>query len=374
MKTLILLFISSLLILSSCEKDGAKQEISIGLEPTADTCTIVTKFIADGIDYDSDCIGYEIGNITVVDDGNYVTVTFNVTIEDCLLNATHLYIGPETDIPANKPGNATPGHFPYNTSHTPGVTTYTIGPIDVPVGDYVIAAHADLSMDIVVPTLDSLCGLLPETVDFVFTEKGPDSYLNIDITNGDWLNGTYQGWCIDLEHSIVDGTYYADADVYCSYETLPDGLVDHPENIDLVNWIINNVSVGQASACGDSYTWGDIQRAIWELMDDENNEIGLDEWSQCRADEVVTNATANGEGYVAECGGYLGVILDAGEDVQTVLIAVPASCSIGEIDTEAWGYGQNGEYCDPDGATGISFTDSEYYGGIKWGWYFYECE
>jgi hypothetical protein len=40
----------------------------------------------------------------------------------------------------------------------------------------------------------------------------------------------------------------------------------------------------------------------------------------------------------------------------------------------AWGYGQNGEYCDTDGADGISFSDSEYYGGSNWGWYFYGCE
>ena len=98
----------------------------------------------------------------------------------------------------------------------------------------------------------------------------------------------------------------------------------------------------------------------------------LGEWSQCRADEIVSRALVNGEGYEPYCNDLLGVILDA-EDVQTVLISVPFPCNI-SFTGGGWGYGHYEGYCDQGGAAGISFTDSKYYGGNQWGWYFYGCE
>ncbi len=374
MKTKFLLFISSLVILSACNKDDSIQIVpsNYDLGEPGDTCIIITKMISNGALYDTLCIGSEFGKITVVKGSKFITVTYDVTSPGWLFQETQLYIGPEPDIPASG-GNPVPGAFPYKSDHIPGVTSYTYGPIPAPDSNYVVAAHADVIFELDPTSVDSLCGYLPETVYFIFTGKGPDSYLNINVLKGDWLNGTYQGWCINREHTISDGYIYQDADVYCSYEPLPDSLVDHPENIDLINWIINNVSAGQASACDGNYTWGDIQRAIWELIDDDNtNIIGIGEWSQCRADEIVAKALANGEGYEPGCEDYLGVIL-AAEDVQTVLISVPFPCNI-SFTGGGWGYGQNGEYCDPEGADGISFSDSEYYGGSMWGWYFYGCE
>lgn len=357
---------------SEVDPDDNNPDIYPG-EP-GDTCSIITKLIANGPNYDSKCMGDIMGEVIVIDDGNFITITYDVSEENWVFNVTQLYIGPETDIPATPSGNPIPGDFPYINIHEPGVSSFTVGPIPTPENGYVIAAHATVEKQIVITSPDSLCELLPETVDFIFTGKGPESYLNITVSNGDWLNGDFNGWCIDLDHTISDGNLYENADVYCSLEPLPDTLLDHPENIDLINWIINNVSAGQASvSCEGNYTWGDIQRAIWELIDDENTDIGLGEWSQCRADEIVANAFTNGEGFTPECGGYLGVILDT-ENVQTVLITVPFSCEITLEQTGAWAYGHFGEYCDIEGPFGTSFTDSQYYGGAQWGWYYYGCE
>ena len=83
------------------------------------------------------------------------------------------------------------------------------------------------------------------------------------------LTGVYEGWCIDTDRLISDNTNYT-AKVYSSYEPLPAGLVEHPENLDLVNWIINQNYVGKpAGGSLGNYTYGDVQLAIWTLIEDQ---------------------------------------------------------------------------------------------------------
>jgi len=376
MKRNLLLLAAILVVLFACNKDDSDQPVINN--NYIDSCTITTKLIANGPNYDSLCQGLHVGTVTVVDsvvdDSNFISVTYDIILEDWLLKLTQLYIGPEPDIPANGAGNPKLGQFPFIDTHDTGVTTFTIGPIYLPDSTYVIAAHAEAEKTISLATYDSICELLPTTVDFSSSGIGPDCYLNIDVINGGWLDGTYLGWCIDLNDFIGFNDLYKDADVYCTLDPLPDGLVDHPENIDLINWILNNDFLGNTSACGGIYTFGDIQKAIWDLIEDEIPGTALlGDWSQCRADEITADAKANGEGYQPEPGDILGVILDA-DNVQNVIIAVPWTGHISLGVNSAWGYGQNGEYCDPDGAPGISFTDSKYYGGSHWGWYFYGCE
>jgi hypothetical protein len=371
----IVVLLLSLFVFVNCDKTdpAPPDEGKTENEEVSDSCSITTKLIADGPNYSENCDGTNIGQLIVLDDGDSISVTFDLPGDGWVLNNTNVYIGPEADIPATNPGNPIVGQFPYKNEHDPGVTSFMIGPFASPDSDYVISAYAFAEHWINIPDIDSLCEFLPETVDFIFTGKGPDSYLNIDVSNGGWLNGSYNGWCIDREKTISDGNLYEEADVICSHQPLPGSLVVHPENIDLVNWIINNVAAGGASACEGDYTFGDIQYAIWTLIASGTTEIGLGDWSQCRADEIIANAQANGVGFEPACGEYLGVILDA-ENAQTCIIAVPYVCNFSDGISAGWAYGQNGEYCDPDGADGISFIDSPYYGGSSWGWYFYGCE
>jgi len=371
----IVVFFLSLFVFVTCDKTESfpPDENNDTKEVTSDSCTITTKLIADGPTYDETCVGTDIGQVTVFDDGDSISVSIALSVNGWVLNSTNIYIGPEPDIPATNPGNPIVGQFPYKDVHDPAVVSFVAGPFASPDSSYVVSAYTLAEYWVTLPDLDSLCEFLPETVDFIFTGKGPDSYLNIDVSNGGWLDGSYQGWCIDRTHTISDGNLYEDADVICSHQPLPDSLVVHPENIDLVNWILNNVAAGGTSACDGEYTFGDIQYAIWTLIASEPTDIGIGEWSQCRADEIIANAEANGEGFEPTVGEYMGVILDA-ENVQTCIIAVPYESKISLGISAAWAYGQNGEYCDPDGADGISFIDSPYYGGSSWGWYFYGCE
>ena len=126
---------------------------------------------------------------------------------------------------------------------------------------------------------------------------GDPSYFDLNITDSSGiLNGSFDAFCIDTDRPLGfngfdldnDGVYNEtripvptlgggrfdegnpqpfSATVYSSYDStiLADGLgglIEKPENLDLVNWILNNTNGLLAG-----YTTGEIQMAIWELMD-----------------------------------------------------------------------------------------------------------
>ncbi|MDJ0658451.1 MAG: SdrD B-like domain-containing protein [Crocosphaera sp.] len=171
--------------------------------------------------------------------------------------------------------------------------------------------------------IQKLSAALPDQVVFsvVFdTGSDPDaSYLDMTIKDtpgtDNVLEGmTFDAYCIDTDRPIfvdrepIDGLPEYTADVYSSYEPLPSeligpGLIEFPENLDLVNWIINQGFEGKElfDELGNSLgivTSGDVQRAIWELIDDEQSTGGLGSFSQARADRIVALAQANGEDFV----------------------------------------------------------------------------
>jgi hypothetical protein len=170
---------------------------------------------------------------------------------------------------------------------------------------------------------------LPSPVTITLSKYFDDSYFHIAVTNGDWLNGTYPGFCIDTELGIDTTTY--SANVYSSYNPAdpPTGLVDNPENLDLVNYLINQEPYGETATCGGTYVGDDIQIAIWKLLDDEPDPYSLGglngNWATCRVDELVADAIANGEGYVPGCGDLLVIILEPynGEELQPAIIWIP---------------------------------------------------
>jgi hypothetical protein len=161
------------------------------------------------------------------------------------------------------------------------------------------------------------------------TKGGQAYFQQVIITNGGILNGTYQGWCIDTDAGLSIGDYvYHNVSVYCSYDDLPEGLVEFPENLSIVNWIINQDFVGQQSTCNGSYTYGDVQKAIWELLEDNPMGSGLGPWDQCRVDEILEVAIVNGDGFVPECGDKVAIILKPGPPGthQTLIIEVEIQC------------------------------------------------
>ncbi|NEO53300.1 MAG: Cys-Gln thioester bond-forming surface protein, partial [Okeania sp. SIO3B5] len=173
--------------------------------------------------------------------------------------------------------------------------------------------------------LSLLNSSLPDEVTFDFEQFqtgnatfGKDSYFDVDITGNSLLAGQHDAYCIDTDRFIEDsGTLTAK--VYSTYETLPDGLIgdqstlpgapagfgniEKPENFDLLNWILNQCFIGKELFDSNNnslgtITYGDIQRAIWELIDDENSTQNLGPFDQDRADRIQELAEANGENFV----------------------------------------------------------------------------
>ncbi|MEL4896726.1 SdrD B-like domain-containing protein [Crocosphaera sp. Alani8] len=142
-------------------------------------------------------------------------------------------------------------------------------------------------------------GVIPEEEQF-----GNDSYFDIEITGGTILDGTFDAYCIDTDRGIAsNGNVTYNAKVYSTYEELPPellgtGNIESPENFDLVNWIVNQNFAGKTASNGEVFTFGDIQRAIWALLDDENLTAGLGSWTEEKASEIISLAEASGEGFV----------------------------------------------------------------------------
>ncbi len=131
-------------------------------------------------------------------------------------------------------------------------------------------------------------------------------------------------WCVDTERRIRTSFDYT-ARVY----TLDDPEVadlfdreDAVDNLDLVLYIINAKFPGTLSESDGIFTSGDVQRAIWELVENRQSTGALGEWSQLRADEIVADALENGRGYFPGCDDLTLVFLKpvlAGCDLDTEL-------------------------------------------------------
>jgi hypothetical protein len=167
--------------------------------------------------------------------------------------------------------------------------------------------------------------------------SGAASYFKITMKDDGLLSGSYPGWCADWASLIEDATY--ETKFYSSYSTqLPEGLIAHPENLDEVNWLINQNFVGKNA--GDllgTYTSGDVQLAIWTLLDNYFETSTVGSFSQARVDKIVSLAQTLGKDFYPTCKEDVVIILDPGTP-QSVLIEVKRShfykCVIPEGDVK----------------------------------------
>jgi len=277
----------------------------------------------------------EVGKLTVTEEGGNYIITYEITNSDWCITSTHLsVVNTPEDFPMTPNGNPKNGNFEYNDSYD-CVKTVTY---EVPTskGPY-IAAHADV--ECVTNSPETITANLPETVEFCTVNQGPDAYLNITIAEGG-LAGSYGAWCIDNDSPIRLNNCYT-ANVYSLNDELPEGAFEYPENFGLVNWLLNQTIVGELSpSTGTAYTYGDLQFAIWKLLDDiedeDCEECSLGGFTPAHVDELVALALENGSDFTAECGDVTGVILIS-EGVQPLIIPTPLNCS--PCDETAWADG-----------------------------------
>lgn len=327
------------------------------LTHTADN-PYVTDLIAGGGNEKS---AMDVGDVRVWNDGDYLYVEYVLTDPEWCLTETHLHIDVGLDLIPQKNGNPIPGKFDFSDEHDCVDTFQYAIPITWdPFEVLYIAAHAVVQSFVGYenPNLDNFAAALPAQVSMSvqYPYPGGPAYFPVTTVTGYTLTGTYEGWCVDTDHTISQNTNYT-ANVYSSYETLPEGLLEFPENLDLVNWIINQGFVGQPSTCDGNYTYGDIQRAIWALVEDNQSSSGLGSWSQCRVDEILAAAYANGEGFEPGCEDYVAVILQPIGGQQVVTIAQVTFASVGVP-------------CDPIFQYETAWGDGLDFPGKNWSTYF----
>ncbi len=303
-KTLKLLFLSGLIAMlaGSCEKKE-----SFDLKPDFPSLEQLMVIIPDCDNpVEADLIAgqhYVVGKVSAEKDGNLVKVTYRILDPVWSISEIHLAIG---DIPVNRNNNPKVGHFAINEKYDQPVKYKTFevgitwaGPV-LPV-----AAHAVVQKNLALEYFNE--SLPAGHIDFQVSHPGTEGYFNTTVTYGE-TSETLTGWCIDTDHTIYSGTPYR-AELVSTYELAGMGLVEYPENLGKVNWILNQGFLGQASSCGGEYTFGDIQRAIWALVEDEQSTSGLGTWSQCRVDEILAAANESGDSFEPACEQVIAVAL-----------------------------------------------------------------
>lgn len=152
-----------------------------------------------------------------------------------------------------------------------------------------------------------------------------ESYFRVTIQDSGLLNGTYPGWCADWNTLIEEDKPYKSS-YYSSYSpNLPPGIVDHPEHLDEANWLVNQHPVGETSPGGYGvYTSGDMQLAIWTLIDDSFDTSTVGPFSIQRVNELVEMAKSEGSDFYPNCKEVVLILLKpCGVNVQTTVTEVP---------------------------------------------------
>ncbi|MHC4749473.1 MAG: InlB B-repeat-containing protein [Planctomycetota bacterium] len=308
-----------------------------------ETNPFITDLIANGGDADSAVV---IGDVRVWNDEEYLCVQYFTDSEAFwYMTGTHVHVATYLGGIPQENDNPIPGQFEHKDTYYYEDKVSLSIPLEWYAGTVLyIAAHANVGIP---GGLEGLELALPDqvtmSVSHPYTVEAEDlAYFLTMIDENSFLTGAYPGWCIDTDNTISQSTQYT-VNVYSSYETLPDSLMEYPENLDLVNWILNQSYVGQLSSSDGTYTFGDVQRAIWALVDDQQSTNGLGPWSQARVDEILADAYTNGEGFEPACDEVVAVILAPQNGHQAIIVQViPTEIGIPceTVDEDAWGDGE----------------------------------
>ena len=182
-------------------------------------------------------------------------------------------------------------------------------------------------------------------------------------------------WCVQADVQIVYGPIYT-AEVLTPAQAAAQGLVQYPANFDLVAYIVNQDYPGKPSPSGGVYTFGDVQMAIWTLIDDSTS-IDLGPWDPIRVAEIVAAAMANGEGFVPTCGQRNIVVLKPVAEgcqpdttqtapiTQVLIIEIPVPCGPGTGTPGYWSQPRCVWPVSEITIGGITYSKAEAVAGIK---------
>ncbi len=157
-------------------------------------------------------------------------------------------------------------------------------------------------------SLEMICDSLPAQIDLSIAFDGVDFQITVEddastAADDALASAVWSGACIDIEGELLLDTDLT-VNVYGICGDIPDGLIQNPENLDLINWILNEEFVGGDTMDGSAqYNIFDVQEAVWTLSDGTVS-------SNAIANEIVAKAQAEGEGFMAGEGDLVAVIFD----------------------------------------------------------------
>ncbi len=308
----------------------------------ADDRTLTTELLAGQFT--------NVGEVQIFNIGDTLNIQYLINDPNWVIVSTHTHVASsKLGIPHTKKGNPIPGQFMDIQTFDPPVTEYLYTLTWTDDAPCYVAAHA--MVEPIIGYEGDIAGFeagLPDQVIFTVTYPyggGPAYFPDTTINGLDTTPIHVYGWCIDTDHVIYQNTWYT-ANIYSSTETIPIGLIEHPENLDIVNWILNQHYFGQTSPGGyGTYTYSDIQYAIWHFVEDVEGGTGLYDLDINRANEIIAAATLAGDGFIPECGDIIAVVLTPVDTAQVIIaqvilgeVVVPCIPIYGNQET-AWGKG-----------------------------------
>lgn len=260
----------------------------------------------------------DVGEVLVERSGDSLDVTYIITDNNWSMTKTYLHVASTASgIPTIPSGVPNIQAFNNKRDHAAGTTTYKYDNIDVTGMPYVyVSANANVTQDAkcVVDTGYINASVPTGPMFMVLSLIAQPAYFEMlvyDFNGNPVYQDYFFGNCVDLDNPIFEGTRYYPYAVssYSSDTALLNCMIDKPENLDLVNYVINQDYAASIGATGT-----EIQAAIWTLIDDDipvSGAVGII-FDQSKVDYIVDDARSKGEFYIPECDGYFAVLLDQG--------------------------------------------------------------
>jgi chitodextrinase len=212
----------------------------------------------------------------------------------------------------------------------------------------VIIGLAALMMLSACSTVSAHVGMNLPTGPVTMYVKYPSSQSYFDtqlknISSGyDVQNGTYIDWCTAKNIFINPNYNYTNTHLYSIYNTSMPSYLWHA-NWSKINYILNHKI--------QNVDWKQIQYAIWYLLDYGDSGLNSDGWS------MVENASLYGESYSPTYFDIIGIIADAGQNIQRQLLELRLVDPNGDADGD--GVKNIDEDVDSNGDPNNDDTDSD---------------
>lgn len=303
------------------------------------------------------------GYVNVVRSGNNLVITYHTN--GWVIKETHLMVvaHPQGFI-INNGGNPMVGQFPYgNSGLDTNMASYTV-PIPSGLENNMVYIGAHAVVEGGGGTVSEfVCQTYPEQA--ILTPKwDPENPMFTVKFKFDFTADSSYGFCLDNTRFLSgSGNTHRTVHFICSYDEMPSctTFIEKPENLDLVNWIINNRQ--------SSWSRRTVQAAIWELINPSGT---LENWydpngpdyydhDEILREQIVAMAVQNGEGYVPGCGDSVLVIVYGPGDIcnpgkQVVAMIAPVDCIPGNGGSEtAWAFNY------PVDSTSTSFPGANWF-------------